>query len=389
MSSGAKNRTAYVEELTQGVTPATGWKELIRTSYGIGPKQNTSENNEISQNRMSQGTTATTVDVAGEIGQKWRFGGAIDDFLESCFGSRWADNTLTMGDERISYSLASFASDVLVSSIARGAQVASMAFTFGTDDDITVATNLTAIGWEGKVDATPYFTGAAPESSANRFNFKNFTSLTLDGIEATPGSGTCISAMALTFDNAVQTQRCLNNGPFIGNVIPTTFTASGTVTVAWSAASYALWNKQFAGGVIALSFTIENEDGSYTILIPEMEVTGDWPDGGSTDVIEVELTVSARRTTPTITRAPHVAPTSVAIAPATVSIAVAATQQLTATVSPTGASQAVTWSISDSSKATISPTGLVTGVAAGSAVATATSVSDSSKSVTRNITVTA
>jgi hypothetical protein len=389
MSSGAKNRTAYVEEVTQGVTPATGWKELIRTSYGLGPTQNTAENNEISQTRMSQGTTATTIDVAGEIGQKWRYAGAIDDFLESCFGKRWASDVLTVGDERITYSVASFASDVLVSSIARGAQVASMAFTFGTDDDITVATNMTAIGWEGKVDATPYFSSAAPEANAKRFNFKNFTSLTLDGVEATPENGTCISAMDLTFDNNVQTQRCINNGAFVGNVIPTTFSATGSITVAWSAASYELWIKQQTGDAIAVSFTIENGDGRYTITLPEMEVNGDWPDGAATDVIEVELTVSARRTPPTITRAPFVAVDSVSIAPATVSIAVAATSQLTATVLPSGASQAVTWSSSDPAKATVSSTGLVTGVAIGSAVITATSVSDPTKTATRNVTVTA
>lgn len=389
MSSGAKNRTAYVEEVTQGVTPATGWKELIRTSYGLGPTQNTAENNEISQTRMSQGTTATTIDVAGEIGQKWRYAGAIDDFLESCFGKRWASNVLTVGDERITYSVASFASDVLVSSIARGAQVASMAFTFGTDDDITVATNMTAIGWEGKVDATPYFSSAAPEANAKRFNFKNFTSLTLDGVEATPENGTCISAMDLTFDNNVQTQRCINNGAFVGNVIPTTFSATGSITVAWSAASYELWIKQQTGDAIAVSFTIENGDGRYTITLPEMEVNGDWPDGAATDVIEVELTVSARRTPPTITRAPFVAVDSVSIAPATVSIAVAATSQLTATALPSGASQAFTWSSSDPAKATVSSTGLVTGVAIGSAVITATSVSDPTKTATRNVTVTA
>lgn len=389
MSSGAKNRTAYVEEVTQGVTPATGWKELIRTAYGLGPTQNTSENNEISQSRMSQGTTATTIDVAGEVGQKWRYGGAIDDFLESCFGSRWASNALTLGDERISYSLASFASDVLVSSIARGAQVASMAFTFGTDDDITIATNFTATGWEGKVDATPYFASAAPEPNSARLSFKNFTSLTLDGIEATPETGTCISAMDLTFDNNVQTQRCINNGAFVGNVIPTIFGATGSVTIAWSAASYNLWIKQQSGDTVALSFTIENANGRYTFTLPEMEVNGDWPDGGATDVIEVQLNVAARRTPPTITRAPFVAVASVATDPASASVAIAATTQLTASAAPVGASQAVTWSSADPAIATVSASGLVTGIAVGTVDIIATSVSDSAKSDFSEITVTA
>lgn len=389
MSSGAKNRTAYVREITQGVTPGSGWKELIRTSYGLGPTQNTAENNEISQTRMSQGTSATTVDVAGEVGQKWRYGGAIDDFLASCFGKDWAGDSLTMGDERISFSLASFASDVLVSSIARGAQVASMAFTFGTDDDITIATNFTATGWEGKVDATPYFSSAAAEPNAARYNFKDFISLTLDGVEAAPGSGTCISAMDLTFDNNVQTQRCINNGAFVGNVIPTTFSVTGSITIAWSAASYALWIKQQTGDSVAVAFTIENGDGRYTFTLPEMEVNGDWPDGGATDVIEVQLNVAARRTAPTITRAVYVAPTSVTTTPATDSIAVAATAQLGASVAPVGAYQGVTWSSEDPAIATVSSTGLVTGVAVGVVEITATSVSDPTKTDISEITVTA
>ena len=264
-----------------------------------------------------------------------------------------------------------------------------MAFTFGTDDDITIATNFTATGWEGKVDATPYFASAAPEPNAARFSFKNFTSLTLDGIEATPETGTCISAMDLTFDNNVQTQRCINNGAFVGNVIPTIFGATGSVTIAWSAASYNLWIKQQSGDTVALSFTIENANGRYTFTLPEMEVNGDWPDGGATDVIEVQLNVAARRTPPTITRAPFVAVASVATDPASASVAIASTTQLTASAAPVGASQALTWSSADPAIATVSASGLVTGIAVGTVDIIATSVSDPAKSDFSEITVTA
>ena len=80
--------------------------------------------------------------------------------------------------------------------------------------------------------------------------------------------------------------------------------------------------------------------------------------------------------------------TSVDVSPATASIAVGATAQLTATVSPAAANSAVTWSSSDSTKATMDATGLVTGVAAGSATITATSVADGAKTDTATITVT-
>lgn len=79
---------------------------------------------------------------------------------------------------------------------------------------------------------------------------------------------------------------------------------------------------------------------------------------------------------------------SVEVTPATASIAVAATVQLTATVLPGNANSGITWTTSDATKATVSATGLVTGVAAGSATITATSTSDGTKTDTAAITVT-
>ena len=81
--------------------------------------------------------------------------------------------------------------------------------------------------------------------------------------------------------------------------------------------------------------------------------------------------------------------TSVDVSPATASIAVGATAQLTATVAPAAASSAVTWSTSDGSVATVDAAGLVTGVVAGTATITATSVADGAKTDTAAITVTA
>ncbi len=70
-------------------------------------------------------------------------------------------------------------------------------------------------------------------------------------------------------------------------------------------------------------------------------------------------------------------PTSVSVTPATASIAVAATQQLSALDSNgTIVTSAVTWSSSDPTKATVNASGLVTGVAAGSATITATYLGD-------------
>lgn len=80
---------------------------------------------------------------------------------------------------------------------------------------------------------------------------------------------------------------------------------------------------------------------------------------------------------------------SVTVTPSTASIEAAETLQLTLVVAPSTANQAVAWTSSDPAKATVSASGLVTGVAAGSTTITATSTSDGTKTDTCVVTVTA
>ena len=64
---------------------------------------------------------------------------------------------------------------------------------------------------------------------------------------------------------------------------------------------------------------------------------------------------------------------SVAITPETPTVAVGATVALTATLTPSGSVDPVKWTSDNEAVATVSDTGVVTGVAEGSAVITATS----------------
>jgi uncharacterized protein YjdB len=84
-----------------------------------------------------------------------------------------------------------------------------------------------------------------------------------------------------------------------------------------------------------------------------------------------------------------VAVTGVTVSPTSASIDVGATQQLTATVSPSNATNKnVSWNSNNTSVATVSSSGLVTGVAAGSATITVTT-QDGNKTATSAITVSA
>ena len=81
---------------------------------------------------------------------------------------------------------------------------------------------------------------------------------------------------------------------------------------------------------------------------------------------------------------------SVALDKTTANVAVNATVQLTATVSPTDATnKGINWTSSSDEKATVSDTGLVTGKAAGTVTITATSADDATKTASCEVTVTA
>ncbi|QGU87084.1 Ig-like domain-containing protein [Erwinia sorbitola] len=107
-----------------------------------------------------------------------------------------------------------------------------------------------------------------------------------------------------------------------------------------------------------------------------MVVTALSSDGGTNDIVtfSTEFKVGDATTIEVLDSDDTVPATGVTVTPATTSLAVGATRQLTGTVLPADATdKSGTWTTSDATKATVSSTGLVTGVAAGTATITFTS----------------
>lgn len=373
MSSGAKVVTAFMRETTPGVTPTVGvWDLLRRASFGLAPTQNTNDNDEIGGDRMAQGVSRGTIDVGGDVGTKFRWN-QHDAFLASCFGAEWLNNVLTMGNSRITFSVASYAEDVGIAQIARGCQVATLQIEIPNDGDITATVTFTGLDWETKGDDTSFFTAPTDNAGALRYSFKEVTALSLNGVAG--GNGFCVDTFNIQFDNNMQTQRCVGTGSaFAGANIPTTFTPSGQITLSWSKAAWEIYKKTFTGETVPFSFTLENAEGAYTFDFPEVQISGDWPDAGNTDIVQVQLDITAANTPPTITRVPTVPATAISVAPATSSGAVGSTVNLTATLTPADASDDVVWTSSDPTIASVVSTGQktaqVTRIAAGTATIT-------------------
>ncbi|WP_314412156.1 Ig-like domain-containing protein [Pantoea septica] len=108
-------------------------------------------------------------------------------------------------------------------------------------------------------------------------------------------------------------------------------------------------------------------------FIGYMNITALSSDGGTNDIVSLttEFKVGDASTIQVIDTDETVPATGVTVTPATASLVVGATRQLTGAVQPTDATDRTgTWTTSDASKATVSSTGLVTALAAGSATIT-------------------
>lgn len=386
MSSGAKVVSHIIAEVTPGVTPAGTWDTLRLTGNALTPTVNTQVSDEITDTRLSQGSVATSIDIGGDLTAEFSFG-SFDQLLEAAFYGNWTGNVLSVGDTRHTFSIAKGYDDVGVYGVFKGAHVSTFALDIPSDGKITATFNMACLDYvdsETPIVVSPNAPTTTPFLSNNNVGTILVNGQSLEGVA-------CVSAMTVNLDNSLQTQRCLGSdslGP--GAHIATEAAITGSITLAWSKRAWQIWKNTFTRTPIGVVFPITDSLGNkYTFNFPAVEVDGELPNGGKRDLIEVTLNYTVAKVSPTITRVPFVPVASVSVAPATASIAVAATRQLTASALPAEAAQNVTWSSSAPSVATVSSSGLVTGVAAGSATITATSVSDVTKTSTAAITVTA
>lgn len=386
MSSGAKVTSYLIAEVTPGVTPTGSFDTLRLTGNTLSPKVNTQASDEITDSRLSQGSVSTSVDIQGDLTGELSYG-TFDKLLSAAFYNPWVDDVLTVGDTRQTFTVAKNYGDVNVYTLFKGMHVSMFKLDIPSDGKIT--TTFTLAGLDYADSGTNTVTTVNSPTATPFMSNTNVGTLLIDG-ESMEGIA-CISALSISLDNSLQVQRCLGTarlGP--GAQIATEAAITGSITMAWSNQAWLLWKNQFTRASIGFLFPITDSVGnSYEIEFPAIEIDGDLPNGGKRDLLEVTLNFTVSKVSPTITRAPFVPVTSLAVSPTTASIAVAGTRQLTATASPSGASQSVTWASATPSVATVNSSGLVTGVSAGTAVITATSVSDPTKTATSTITVTA
>lgn len=307
MSSGSQRKSFFVREEVAGVTPSNAQPiELKRTSFGLNESITRNDSDEIGRTRMAERQSYGAVDFAGDIGTLFR-NGNLDDFLASVFGNDWSDNgLLEVGNERITFSVYDNDADVGVHKLWKGERVNQLQLTIPNDGDITATVSMMGLDSVDNAGSDQFYSDddIVDAPSGPQFSFKNVRNLRIDGEALENDDGTrkaCVDNFNLTFDNNAQTQRCIGTGTGNpGAVIFTRFQATGTIVLSWSAYAYEMWRKNKDQESISFQFDVHNQDGGYRFYFPKLDLSGDWPDGGATDIIQVSLDISAFDESPTI-----------------------------------------------------------------------------------------
>ena len=206
------------------------------------------------------------------------------------------------------------------------------------------------------------------------------SAVTADAVTVCPTTSKGTGADAGVNDNCTFYNYTITDGMKTDRVTITAPT-NGTITVSYTDVNNA-----------AQSFTSGNRDLAHTVIITPTATPNT---GYALSSLTVNEAAHTSGNTHTVTANTTIAATfspikvsSITVAPSSKTLEVGGSQQLTATASPDNAlDKTVTWSTSNGSVATVSSTGLVTAVAAGTATITATAHDGSGKTGTCAITV--
>jgi hypothetical protein len=308
MSSGSQIVTYIVAETTPGETPTDPtWDTLRLTGNGMSPDVGTEQSSEIRADRMSGGNVITSLDYAGDLGYEFS-AASFDQLIEAAFYGNWeadtpsvGSDTLEIGSTRHTFTLVRGYKDIDVWTTFRGVHINTMSIEIPEEGIITGTFGCMALSYEG--ETTNPTDGDTINPSTSTIVMGSATAVGDIEFDDNPlAAGACISSMSLSIDNSIQTQRCLGKaGP--GALIAMQANVTGTIQVAWSQDTFALWGKTLTRQSVKVSFPLQDSSGNtYLFELPQIEVDGQLPDGGNNDLVEAELNIAAKLTPIKVTR---------------------------------------------------------------------------------------
>ncbi|MGQ7247597.1 phage tail tube protein [Halomonas sp. V046] len=301
MSSGSQIATYLAPESTPGETPDPAtWDTLRLTGNTLTPNVSTEVSAEVRETRMQGGGIITSLDYSGDLAGEMS-AGTFDKLLEAAFYGTWTTDVLEIGADRHTFTIVKAFKDVGIYSTFKGVHIGAMQLDIPEEGKVTCSFTGMGLGYEdGETDPTAAGTVNPQTTTVAMGSATSVGDILVDG--ATLAGEACISALSMSIDNTLKTQRCLGkDGP--GALIATSANVSGSLTMAWGKAAWNQWKKMLTREAIGVSFPLSDAAGNeYTFELPEIEIDGELPDGGNEDIVQVTLNYTAKNTPIKVTR---------------------------------------------------------------------------------------
>lgn len=302
MSSGAKVVTRYAPQTDAAVVPTTGWQTLLVTGNTLNNTVDMTASEAITDDRMANAGIPTRATVGGDLNAELQYG-VLDTLMAAAFMNDWALDVLTVGSIKKMFAIEKSFTDVGVHHLFKGCHVGAFSLEIPDAGKIMAMFTFAGLGYDVSKTASFATTPAAANDTLPLMSNVSVGDVLIDGVAQTGIA--CVKTFSFSLDNGLQAQSCLGKGLYVGAQIATSAAITGSVTLAYSAASHDSWAKSLTGQEIGFEIPITDSLGNqYVLEIPAAQVTGDIPDGGKEDLLELTLEYTAVRVSPTITRIP-------------------------------------------------------------------------------------
>ena len=300
MSRGAKQVLYIAPEVTKNVAPTPLAVQTLRhLNTDLGRQVMLEESDEISTLRLSQGSIAVGVDVAGTISAELSYG-TFDELIAGAFGGNWATDTLTTGDLEKTFTIVRGFTDVSEWAVMSGCHINEMNLSLNNRAKADISFSIMGMSYERKT-TDPTGTKAAATTTPFMSSL-DVGDILVDGTSLIGKA--CVRSFSFNINNNAQADDCLgdgNLGPSTVNMLGQDIT--GELVLAWSKDASDIVEKSVSRAPIALVLPLEDAKGNkYTFTIPMAEVDGQLPSGGKNDTLNATVTYAVVKQAVTLTR---------------------------------------------------------------------------------------
>lgn len=302
MSSGAKVVTRYAPQTDAAVKPLTGWQTILVTGNTLSNSTNMTASDAVTDDRMANAGIPTRATVGGDIDAELQYG-VLDALMAAAFMGDWTTDVLSVGSTKKMFAIEKSFTDIGVHHLFNGCHVGAFSLEIPEEGKIMAKFTFAGLGYDVSKVAQFAVSPAAANDTLPLMSNVSIGDVLIDGVAQTGIA--CVTAFSFNLDNGLQVQTCLGKGLYVGAQIATESAITGSVTLAYSAASHDSWAKSLTGAELGFEIPITDSLGNqYVLEIPAAQVTGDIPDGGKNDLLQLTLEYTAVRVSPTITRIP-------------------------------------------------------------------------------------